>query len=357
MRKAKPTSKNRHLITGREFEDILEACQPKSTGRKHKNIPFALLSQLRQQGEVKEKDDKEDESSQCEKPDFKDLTPNLLQSSVLKAPRKTLRVSHLKENDGSGSERSSSRSTTPVSSYNNLFSLSSRSPTYNIYGTSPSSKVDQIQQQHVQLITCKKDRCGSYDSISSIGTHENSNVRNKSVFDDLFDKMSLYDDNLKFEDEKKLQTTRKPDSVDYIPRYSSAHNEDLHNNSPPAHEEIGMLGSLMASAMGKKKEGHKGRKERTPVNQIEMQDQGRSNHAIQSRKWNLTGPHARSSNKGAKDLTRGKLKKKYLYSVRPVNESIKVKARQVAGPSKSRKSRRPMKLNPFSQVSLRFRYS
>ena len=328
MNKTKPISKNRHLITGRRFEDILEACQPKSTGRKHKNIPGALLSQLKQQGQIKRSDDEEHEVLQNEKLGFKDLGKHLLQSNVLEAPRKSLHISLIKENDGSGSERSSSRSMTPVSSYTNLYSLSSRSPTYNVYGTSPPNKVDHILQQHVQLVTSKKDRCGSYDSFSSIGTHENPNVKNKSVFEDLLDKMSVYDDNLKFEDERKQNTSRKPESFDYVARHHRAHDDDLHSNSPPPHDERkGLLGPLLLrSGIGRTKDGHpKSRNDSTPVKHIEMQEQGRSPTSHHGPVKVRKGQYGRSK--------KGK---------------VKGKVRQ------PRKCRRHMKLNPFSQVSSKF---
>jgi len=141
----------KHLVLGRDFEDILEACRPRNRGSSTGGTPPALLSQLKLFGLVGGKNRTDisniiEESSRRDQKEWNSLDldqPELSPAQSLSAGNN---VSGLQTNHAGSNSDLTSYSSTPSSVFaNNLTMILGKSPG-NIHHASPSLKYIQIQQ-------------------------------------------------------------------------------------------------------------------------------------------------------------------------------------------------------------------
>ncbi len=184
----------RHLILGRDFEDILEACRPRNRGVTSGGIPPALLSQLKLFGLTGTKSESTFENIHTEvwgslQFDDKQLSPVRISGvpSVKYPTRNSEAMAMLKR--GSGSDLSS-HSTASSNFTTNLSFILGRSP-MNIHHSSPTLKIVQIQQN-------------SSARIPLVVTGESSQLRNNVSQD------SLLEEEIEAESFIKIRKERKP---------------------------------------------------------------------------------------------------------------------------------------------------
>ncbi len=182
----------RHLILGRDFEDILEACRPRNRGVTSGGIPPALLSQLKLFGLTGTKNESAFENVHTEiwgslQFENKQLSPVRLSGvpSVKHSARNSEAMSMLKR--GSGSDLSS-HSTASSNFTTNLSFILGRSP-MNIHHSSPTLKFVQIQQN-------------SSARIPLVVTGESSQLRNNVSHDSLLEE-EIESDSFKVRKERK----------------------------------------------------------------------------------------------------------------------------------------------------------
>jgi hypothetical protein len=170
----------KHLVLGRNFEDILEACRPRNKGSYSGGTPPALISQLKMFDLIGDKKSNEGSSAFDQQPSD---TPREWNSIYLGNPKSSPCPSLSSSVDASGkfnrnesSSELSTYSTTPSSVFaSNLSMILGRSPG-NIHHGSPSLNHIQIQQHSssdVPLEIISNDIGGGIRRSNSQGTIEN----------------------------------------------------------------------------------------------------------------------------------------------------------------------------------------
>jgi hypothetical protein len=115
----------RHLVSGRDFEDILEACRPRNRGDRFGGMPKALVSQMKIFGLVRE----EEENNNSISPAWGSVDFGI-------GPR-----------DSGSDDKSRSSQSTVASYFTNTYAfILSRSPGSQSNNTSPTMSSVQIQQ-------------------------------------------------------------------------------------------------------------------------------------------------------------------------------------------------------------------